>query len=94
MNEFDLLKQFGAQVDAESDLPIDVSARVLQRIRQRQTSVIDPRLSLASLGVCVLSAVVIAATWSAKPAKDSLASLADAAVMTTGPDALQRVIEP
>jgi hypothetical protein len=94
MNEFDLLRQFGAQVDSESDFPITVSARVLQRIRQRQVSVIDPRLSLASVGACVLSAVVIVITWSADPTKDSLASLADAAVMTTGPDALRSVIDP
>ena len=94
MNAFDLLRQFGSQIGTEADVPIDVGARVIQRIRQRRSSTIDPRLSLASIGACALSAVVIAATWSARPANDSLASLSDAAVKATGPDALQRVIEP
>jgi hypothetical protein len=94
MNDFEFLRQFGAQIGAEADVPIDVAGRVIQRIKQGRTSMFDPRLSLASIGACALSAAVIAATWSTKPANDSLASLSDAAVMATGPDALRSVIEP
>ncbi|HEY1597984.1 MAG TPA: hypothetical protein VGG64_00180 [Pirellulales bacterium] len=94
MNDFELLRQFGAQMGADADVAIDVSDRVIQRIRHGRSSMIDHRLSLASIGACVLSAAVIAAAWSTQPANDNLASLSDAAVMATGPDALRSVIEP
>ena len=73
-------------MDSESEPKIDVSARVIQRIRQKRPSVIDPRLSLVSVCACALSALAIVVMWTASSRSDSLASLADSAAMHTGPE--------
>ena len=106
MNESDFLRQLGTRMSAaaepkigaleNTDLGIDVAAGVLQRIRQRPTSVIDPRLSLVTAGACALSAVVVLAAWSAgaNTAVESIASLEHATVASTDPEAVLRVLEP
>jgi hypothetical protein len=93
VNEFDLLQQFGAQIYAEADPQIDVAAHVIRRIRQGRSSVVDRRLSLASLGACALSLATLVTTWAVMPVNDNLVSLADAAMKNTGPDAFLKVLE-
>lgn len=93
MNEIDLLRQLGTRMSTEAEPRIDVAARVIQRIRQRRASAIDSRLLLVAACACVLSALTVVVTWSTPPANDSLASLSYAAVMSTGPEAILRVLE-
>jgi hypothetical protein len=94
MNELDLLQRLGAQTQAETGPPIDVAAAVIQRLAGRPSRTVDRRLAVVTACACGLSVLAMGAAWLSRPAHDTVATLSEAVIHSTGPEALLSLLEP
>jgi hypothetical protein len=96
MNELDLLRQLAARAQEEGDSGIDVVARVIQEIGRQRHRAIDSPLSVVSLSACACALVMLAivATRPVRSSGDTLAAFPEAAINSTGPEAVLKVFQP
>jgi hypothetical protein len=93
MNEVDFLRRLAAKSQGESSPTLDVAARVINNIARQRRRELDLRLPLVGICAVAVSVLAILATLPASKHSDGLAAISEAAVNSTGPEALLRVFE-
>jgi hypothetical protein len=96
MDELELLRALAANAQGEGEPVIDVTARVIERIARQPRRRADTRLSVLLPGACacLLLAIAFVVTESFRSSSDTLEAFAEAAIGSTGPEAVRKVFQP
>jgi hypothetical protein len=94
MNEVELLKSLAARANAAPAAPLDVSRRVVGRLREGRPRRAELPWAFAATAACCVSAAAVAALLLWNPPGDGVAALGEAAVQGTDLESVMQVLAP